>query len=451
MTWVRAEYLFWSTQGMRLPPMVTTGPNASNPGYLDTPGTTILNGNDQVDGYGRSGLRLTLGTWLNPCQTVGIEGDYFQLATATSNYNASGSGNTILSRPFFDTRPSLSNQNVEQIAFPDSIQGSVGVNTYTTFLGAGARLRFNLCCSQGCFANQCLPGMNGPGGYRLDLLLGYRYLRLADGVSVTENLTSLQTNLPGTFYVVDSFKTVNQFNGIDFGALMQVYRGRWSLELIYRLALGNTNQLVTINGSTTTTQNGTSTTVPGGLLTQSTNIGQYDRNTFGVVPELDANIGFAITPRLRLIVGYTFIYWSSVARAGSQIDTNVNSTLLPNSPNPPSGSLTSPQFTYHEAPSGPRASAPAWITAGNSRSYRAPCGQSGALGCRFFVRRGSPIAAPLLSLAIIAAVDSTRWQHPRRPIGPTIPVAPKWLVVTAPRADDLARSRPQAASNRRIH
>ena len=134
MTWVRAEYLFWSTQGMNVPPLVTTGPNASNPGYLDTLGTTILYGGNQIDGYGRSGVRLTVGTWLNPCQTVGIEGDFFQLATATSNYNASGSGTDILSRPFFDTRPSLSNQNVEQVAFPNSVEGSVAVNAYTTFL-----------------------------------------------------------------------------------------------------------------------------------------------------------------------------------------------------------------------------------------------------------------------------------------------------------------------------
>ncbi len=350
MTWVRAEYLYWWTQGMRVPPLVTTGPNAANPGYLDTPGTTILNGNNQVDGGGSSGGRITLGTWLNPCQTVGIEGDYFQLASTTSNYFASGSGATILSRPFFDTRPSLADQNVEQVAFPGSIQGSVAVDTYTRFLGAGLRMRFNICCSQGCFSNQCCPSMNGPGGYRLDFLLGYRYLRLADGVSVTENLTSLQPNLPGTFFINDSFTSVNNFNGIDFGALYQTYRGRWSLELIYRLALGNTNQLVTINGVTTTTQNGVSNTVPGGLLAQASNIGQYSRNTFGVVPELNGNLGYALTPRLRLIVGYTFIYWSSVARAGSQIDTDVNSTMLPNSPNPPTGDLRHPQFVFHEAP-----------------------------------------------------------------------------------------------------
>ena len=69
-----------------------------------------------------------------------------------------------------------------------------------------------------------------------------------------------------------------------------------------------------------------------------------------MVPELNANLGYAITPQLRLIVGYTFIYWSSVARAGQQIDTDVNSTMLPNSPNPPTGDLRHPQFVFHEEP-----------------------------------------------------------------------------------------------------
>ena len=350
MVWVRAEYLFWWTQGMRIPPLVTTGPSAAQPGYLDTPGTTILYGNNQVDNYGRSGGRLTMGTWLNPCQTVGIEGDYFQLATATSFFSATSPGSPILSRPFFDTRPSLANQNVEQVASPGSIAGTVTADAYTRLLGARARMRFNLCCGQGCYPCQWLPGMSGPGGYRLDFLLGYRYLRLGDGVSVNENLTSLNPNLPGSFVINDTFKSVNQFNGIEIGTAWMAYRGRWSLELLYKLALGNTNQLVNISGSTATTQNGATTVSQGGLLALSSNIGQYQRNTFGVVPELGANLGFAITPRLRAVVGYTFIYWSQVARAGEQIDTDVNSTLLPNNPTAPTGDLRHPAFAFHESP-----------------------------------------------------------------------------------------------------
>jgi len=40
-------------------------------------------------------------------------------------------------------------------------------------------------------------------------------------------------------------------------------------------------------------------------------------------------LGFQVTPSLRAFVGYDFLYWSSVMRAGGQIDTAVNPALLP--------------------------------------------------------------------------------------------------------------------------
>jgi hypothetical protein len=353
MAWVRAEYLFWWTEGMRVPPLVTTGPSAAQPGLLDTPGTTILFGGDQINGFGRSGARLTAGTWLNSCQTLGLEGDYFSLATATTNFSATSDGTQILSRPFFDLSPTQADpaqivgQNVEQVSSPGAIAGTVSVAAQTRFQSAGLRLRFNLCCSSQCYES-CCPSLNGPGWYRLDFLLGYRYARLGDSVSITENLTSLDANHPGTFVVNDRFNTQNTFNGVEFGTLMQRYRGHWSIELLSKIAMGNVNQVVNINGSTKTTQNGTSTTDVGGLLALPTNIGRYARDEFAVMPELGATLGYQLTPRLRATVGYNFIYWSRVARAGDQIDTNVNSRLLPNDSRPLAGDTRHPQFVFQD-------------------------------------------------------------------------------------------------------
>ncbi len=36
-----------------------------------------------------------------------------------------------------------------------------------------------------------------------------------------------------------------------------------------------------------------------------------------------------MTSRLRLTVGYTFLYWSQVARAGDQISTVINPSQFP--------------------------------------------------------------------------------------------------------------------------
>jgi hypothetical protein len=44
---------------------------------------------------------------------------------------------------------------------------------------------------------------------------------------------------------------------------------------------------------------------------------------------MDVKLAYQITPRLTASLGYTFLYWSNVARAGDQVDTTVNPTLIP--------------------------------------------------------------------------------------------------------------------------
>jgi hypothetical protein len=354
--YVRGEYLYWWTKGMQIPALVSTGPSAAQPGFLGSPGTTVLFGGNGVDSNGNSGGRLTIGAWLEDTQRLGVEGDYFALGTVSTHFSASGdaNGNPIISRPFYDVRVNGTGQvigpNVELVSSPGSITGTVLADTYTGLIGAGGRLRINLCCSQGCYNDFCVPGMNGWGRNRVDFLVGYRYLQLRDGVAVNEFLDStINPNpaLQGTFHVNDTFQTSNQFNGVDLGTSVQRYRGRWSLEMLTKMALGSNYQVVDINGYTVATPAGGAAMLgQGGLLAQSSNIGHYTRNQFCVVPELNLNLGYRLTPRLRAIFGYTFLYWSAVSRAGDQIDPNVNSTLLPFSGNPQTGDLRYPHFPF---------------------------------------------------------------------------------------------------------
>ena len=65
------------------------------------------------------------------------------------------------------------------------------------------------------------------------------------------------------------------------------------------------------------------------------------------MPELDLKFGYQFTRHTRLFVGYDFIYWSKVARAGEQIDTTINSTLVPNSGVAPAGPAR-PEFAFQE-------------------------------------------------------------------------------------------------------
>ena len=189
-----------------------------------------------------------------------------------------------------------------------------------------------------------------PQRLALDMLLGYRYLRLQDRLDVTEGLTSVggtETNpTSNSFYVQDGFATRDQFNGGEVGLLWTMHRNRWSLEVTPRIAFGTSHETVAINGSTVTTDStGASTLSPGGLLALPTNIGNYSKNELAVVPQIGLTLGYQLTPRLQATFGYSFLYWSRVARAGDQIDFNVDDR---NIPPPVAGGGPDPKFTFNQ-------------------------------------------------------------------------------------------------------
>ena len=168
----------------------------------------------------------------------------------------------------------------------------------------------------------------------MDVLVGYRYLRLEDNFRMDEFETFIDPQGPfrvgSTLAITDSFETLNQFHGIDLGIDAQLRRCCWTLDLVAKLALGSTNSRVSIGGTTVATVPDTApVTSQGGFLAQQTNSGQFSRNWFAMVPELGATIGYDIDCRRRITVGYSLIYWSKVARPGDQIDLNLNPTPLP--------------------------------------------------------------------------------------------------------------------------
>jgi len=135
----------------------------------------------------------------------------------------------------------------------------------------------------------------------------------------------------------DHFHTQNIFHGAEVGVVYERWWCNWGIEGVLKVALGNTHSETLIDGSTTVTvpvPGGPDDVLvtPAGLLAQQSNMGIRERDEFAVIPELGMNIGYDLTPNLRATVGYTFIYWSRVARPGDQIDTNLNLTQLPPGP-----------------------------------------------------------------------------------------------------------------------
>jgi hypothetical protein len=331
--WVSGEYLLWWIKNGSVPPLVTTSPQGTpraDAGVL--PGARVLFGGSDLDNQLRSGGRFTAGAWLDRAQTLGVEGSFFFLGERSVTYDTGFSpGSPILGRPVVNA--ATGQGDAELVAFPGLLGGSANVSAATRLLGAEGNLLWNLACRPGA---------------RIDLLGGYRFLRLDESLGITENLTVLAGPSAGSRIIVaDRFGTRNDFHGGQVGARAILWRGPWELGLTAKAALGASLEEVDINGQTTFLTGGASVTQVGGLLALPSNIGHYRQDRFAVVPEGNVRIGYHFTERLLGFVGYTFLYVSDVARPGDQIDLTVNRSQIPSVTGPrPLVGVARPQFNF---------------------------------------------------------------------------------------------------------
>ena len=355
--WVHGEYLMWWAKGMETPPLVTAGPT----GTLDDNRTIVLFGDDDLLGQMRSGFRVRLGTWLDYSQRWALEGEYWRLGGVSESFVAASDmlGNPTIYRPFFNVNPRGADgqfdpparQDVQLVSHPGVLAGSVRVQSSSQLQGSGIWLRRNLCCDMTAVidCDPCFDPGSGPFGHRFDFLIGYRYARLGDRLTIREDLKSLRGEpFQGNFDLLDSFASSNDFHGAELGLLSEFDYGRWSLELLGRLALGGVRQQVTIAGQTIISGSVSDGTYEGGLLAQRTNSGTHSRNEFAFMPQLGATVGYRLTPRLQATVGYSLLYLSRVVRAGEHIDLDVNPDLLAPETTPLAGALR-PDFQFRDS------------------------------------------------------------------------------------------------------
>lgn len=353
--WAEADYLYWWTNGMNIPPLVTTSP-AGTPreeaGVLGQDGTEILYGSQEILTDPRQGFRIRSGAWLDANNRFGLQGEYFWLSEQSESFSiaSDANGSPILARPFFNINPRdpftldpdpPAREDSQLVSFPDILSGSVSVNSSTRLQSAAAAARVNLACDT-WWVDTSAPYS------RVDLIAGYRYLEMSDRLGISEHLSSLDPLSPVAFDIHDQFNTRNEFHGAELGMAWQAGWQRWSLELLLKAAVGNLHEVVSIAGSTVITEpNAPVDTYDGGLLAQPSNIGRYSRDRFAVIPELGLNVGYQVFPQWSLIAGYTLLYWSPVVRAGDQIDLDVNPDQLAPPIEPLEGPLR-PRFAFRE-------------------------------------------------------------------------------------------------------
>lgn len=323
--WASAEYLLWWVKGAPYPiPIVTTGdptlgfPNTSIAGAIGQPGTQVLLGNGNA-GFGAfSGVRLTLGGWLDDDRTLGLEGSGFVLERRVSTFAAGSdaAGNPPLYFPAFNVAAG------EERALPISdplrqFAGNVTVSSQLQLWGTELNGVFNLSRR---------PGME------VSFLLGFRYLDLQESLRINNTTTDLLLNHVDVSN--DYFGTRNQFYGGQIGTRVAWQRDRFGLFVTGKLALGATHQVVNISGDTTQTAlpggiAGTPGTFPAGIFAMGTNSGQQSASQFAVIPALELKLAYQLTSQLRALVGYDILYWNQVVRPGNQMEHANNPTQHP--------------------------------------------------------------------------------------------------------------------------
>ncbi len=293
-------------------------------------------GDSDRPGLVTSGGRLALGYWVveeNAWVAQGIRdfgGEATFFIVGRRSVDVSTDTPATLFRPFFD----LNNRTDSGflVGAPGIATGSINAHAQTSLWGSEANVWKNVYFDK--------PGTT----ISIDLMAGFRYLNAESRLDIN-SASSFNQNFPAAspfapfagnqLQVMDSFSTHNNFYGGQVGIMAKSYYldGKMSLEGSFRLALGNTSEDLTINGSQLRTFANSATVISnGGLLALPSNIGDHHINAFSQIPEVDIKLAFPIGNHLRLLTGFSTLYWNKILRPAAQIDRSIDITQIPNFP-----------------------------------------------------------------------------------------------------------------------
>jgi hypothetical protein len=283
-----------------------------------------------------NGLKFTGGLWLDDDHVYGMEGGFWFLSqeTVKASTTSAQDGNPLIVRPFFDTVLQL--QNYRFVSYPGAYSGSAEFSSSVSLSGGEF--------SPFVFRAIDTPRVSGYG------MIGFKYFKMNETLAIEDSVY----NIPGSGAVQtlngqsfgadtltkvrDAWEISNRFYGGYLGARLSTNIGPVFLDVTGKFAMGQMLQRQWASGGTgltSPTGAGLFSLLPnpGGLLVSSDIARRASTQQFTVIPELNAQAGLALTDRLSIFVGYSFMYVSNVMRASNQIDTTVNTTRLPTSTN----------------------------------------------------------------------------------------------------------------------
>jgi hypothetical protein len=307
-----AEALLWWFKDSPAPtPLVTDG-------LVGAPGTRVFLGGEDLDANPNAGFRLSAGYALT--ERWGLESNVFYVPSSSTSRSVSASGQpgtTGLRIPFFDV--TLPGESTTGLASPGRFAGSATEELRNSLLGSELNVALRA-------------PMGGP--WRMDLLGGFRYLRLRESYAFSTDSPSITPPID-VFQTKDEFDATNNFFGAQLGARARGDWGSWFASGVVKVGLGAMVQSVDIDGRVVTNDFnsvagvGPTQTYAGGYFAQPTNMGHHTRSRFAVVPEAGLTVGYRLTPWMAIVAGYTFLYVNDVARAPQQVNRSINPTGRP--------------------------------------------------------------------------------------------------------------------------
>jgi hypothetical protein len=286
---IPALELGWSRPA-DVPPLLRVGVPDGRGGFLPGP---VVFGDQRVSAGFRPGFSITAGTWLDRCQTNGIDGSFFFLGTGTTDTTTFAPGVPLVLQ--------TSNLGPQALFALSSLAAGIGSHEAiyeTRFFTFDANYRRNLYCETNT---------------RIDGLLGYRY------AGVHEQLDLYGRRAGPTGEIVrfrDTASAANHFHGGQIGVAAEHRVGDWYFGLTGKLALGAVVTDTDLEGAFRV--NGV--VMPNGFYARPAVSGPRSHTDFAVMPVVNLSVGRQLGEHARVFAGYTFQYLSRVTRAGDVID-----------------------------------------------------------------------------------------------------------------------------------
>jgi hypothetical protein len=331
--WIEGDYLLvWMKKGDIRTPLITTGELTDPvPGAYRQPNTHVAFGNQHYNYHRKSGVKGSIGGFIGTEGEFAFDVDGFWVFTTEKHFSivSDAAGNPLIARPFFDVR--TGRENAELVSKPGFYSGSSKALVKTQFWGGEVNFGYRPC-------------KNTTWG---DLSLGFRYLHLREKLRIRDEMDPFTTpsglsfngaasphlvNPPDTLKDEDEFRTTNNFYGGQVGIRAEFANCWASFDIYGKVAFGATEEKYKTDGETTWNSSVFGPQyASGGVLVQPNNMVHHKRWKFAYVPEVGVDFGLQPCDHIRVLVGYSFLWWSKVIRPGDQIDRDVNSGQIPSS------------------------------------------------------------------------------------------------------------------------